>query len=69
MDPKEVKTQASKDWRMMDEKKRQVYLDRKKENDDWFEKAKNVRKVNALSIFVQNAIETAKEKHKEIPRL
>ena len=69
LDPKEVKTQASKDWRMMDEKKRQVYLDRKKENDDWFEKAKNVRKVNALSIFVQNAIETAKEKHKEIPRL
>ncbi len=53
----------------MSEKKRQVYLDRKKENDDWFEKAKNVRKVNALSIFVQNAIETAKEKHKEIPRL
>ena len=69
LDPKEVKAKASKDWRMMSEEKRNVYKERKKENDDWFEKAKNTRKVTALSIFVQNTIQTAKDKHKDVPTL
>jgi hypothetical protein len=69
LDPKEVKKQASEDWRKMDQDERKVYIDRKKENDDWYEKAKNTRKVTALSIFVQNEIQTAKDKHKEIPKL
>ena len=69
LDPKEVKSQASKDWKRMEQDERQVYLDRKKENDDWFEKAKNTRKVTALSIFVQRTIEEAKNKKKEIPVL
>jgi hypothetical protein len=69
LDPKEVKKQASEDWRKMGQDERKVYIDRKKENDDWYEKAKNTRKVTALSIFVQNEIQTAKDKHKEIPKL
>ena len=68
-DPKDVKSKASKDWRMMSEEDRQAYADKKKENDDWFEKAKNTRKVTALSIFVQNSIQAAKDKNKEIPKL
>lgn len=68
-DPKEVKSKASRDWRMMSDKERQVYLEKKKDNDDWFEKAKNTRKVTALSLFVQNSIQNAKDKKKEIPQL
>ena len=68
-DPKEVKSKASRDWRMMSDKERQVYLEKKKDNDDWFEKAKNTRKVTALSLFVQNTIQAAKDKKKEIPQL
>ena len=60
-DPKEVKSKASHDWRMMSEDERQVYMDKKKDNDDWFEKAKNTRKVTALSLFVRNTIQAAKE--------
>ena len=68
-DPKEVKSKASSDWRMMSDKERQVYMDKKKDNDDWFEKAKNTRKVTALSLFVRNSIQSAKDKKKEIPQL
>ena len=68
-DPKEVKSKASRDWRMMSDKERQVYMDKKKDNDDWFEKAKKTRKVTALSLFVQDTIQTAKDKDKDIPQL
>ena len=69
LDPKKVKAKASRDWRMMSEKDRNVYKERKKENDDWFEKAKNTRRVTALSIFVQNTIRTAKDKDEDVPTL
>ena len=69
LDPKEVKNEASKNWRKMDDNERKVYLDKKKENDDWFERAKNTKKVNALSIFVQSEINNAKKKNEDIPKL
>ena len=69
LDPKDVKKKASKDWRMMSEEERKDYEDKKKENDNWFEKAKNTRKVNPLSIFVQRTIEMAKKKNEEPPKL
>ena len=68
-DPKVVKKTASDDWRRMSLEEKQEYLDKKKENDSWFEKAKKTRKVNALTMFVQKAIEAAKEKGKEPPKL
>lgn len=69
LDPKEVKEKASKEWRQMSDEKRQVYTDKKKLNDDWFEKAKNTRKVTPLSFFVQNQIQIAKDKGKDVPKL
>ena len=69
LDPKDVKKKASRDWRMMSDEERKDYEDKKKENDNWFEKAKNTRKVNPLSIFVQRTIETAKKKNEEPPKL
>lgn len=69
LDPKEVKMKASKDWRQMDDDKKKVYMDKKKETDELFEKAKKVRKITALSMFVQDEIKKAKENHKEIPKL
>ena len=69
LDPKEVKTQASKDWRMMSNEDRQVYFERKKDNDDWFERSKHTKKVTPLSIFVQKTIQSAKDKDKEPPKL
>ena len=69
LDPKKVKAKASKDWRMMSEEDRNICKERKKDNDDWFEKAKKTRKVTALSLFVQSTIDTAKEKHKDVPTL
>ena len=69
LDPKEVKAKASKEWRMMPDEDRQIYFERKRENDDWFEKAKKTKKVNALSIFVQKTIQSAKDKGKDIPNI
>ena len=69
LDPKEVKTQASHDWRRMPDEERKEYEEKKKENDNWFDKAKHTRKVTPLSIFVQKTIEAAKEKKKDPPKL
>ena len=69
LDPKEVKSKASREWRMMSNEDRQIYQDKKKDNDDWFEKAKKTKKVNALSIFVQRTIQKAKDKNTEPPTI
>lgn len=69
LDPKDIRTKASKDWKLMDPKDKEVYEDRKKDTDDWFEKAKHTRKVTALSIFVQKTVEKAKEEKEEVPKL
>jgi len=69
LDPKDVKSKASKDWKMMDEDKRREYTEKKQENDTWFKRAKQTRKVTALSMFVQKTIEAAKAKNKEVPTL
>ena len=66
---KEVKAKASKDWRMMDDDDKKIYLEKKKNTDTWFEKAKKTRKVTALSIFVQRTVEEAKNRHEDIPKL
>ena len=68
-DPKVVKKKASDDWRRMSLEEKQEYLDKKKENDTWFDKAKKTRKVNAMTMFVQKAIDAAKEKGQEPPKL
>ena len=68
-DPKEVKQKASEDWRKMSVEEKSEYLEKKKENDTWFEKAKKTRKVTPLTMFVQKAIDAAKSKGKELPKL
>ena len=68
-DPKEVKKKASDDWRKMSLDERADYIEQKKENDTWFEKAKKLKRVTPLSIFVQKAVEKAKEQGKDVPVL
>ena len=69
LDPKDVKSKASKDWKMMDEDKKREYTEKKQENDNWFKKAKQTRKVTALSMFVQKTVEAYKKKNKEVPTI
>ena len=68
-DPKEVKKEATSSWARMSENEKKVYLDKKKENDNWFEKAEKIKKVTPIALFIQKKIEEAKEKHKEPPSL
>ena len=69
LDPKDVKAKASQDWKMMSEEDRNVYKERKIINDNWFEEAKNIRKVTPLSMFIQKVIDNARDRHKEVPTL
>ena len=69
LDPKEVKTQASKDWKMISYEDREVCFERKKDNDDWFKGSKHTKKVTPLSIYVKKTIQSAKDKNKEPPKL
>ena len=68
-DPKDVKKEAKDAWSKMTENQKKVYFDKKKESDDWFSRAKNVNKVNAVSVFIQKSIQSAKDEHKEPPKL
>ena len=69
LDPKDVKKIAKNNWSNMSEENKKIYFEQKKQNDDWFSKAKNINKVNALSVFIQKTIQNAKDNHKDPPKL
>ena len=68
-DPKVVKSEASMEWRGMDPESKRIYLERKKINDNWFEKAKSIKKVSPFSIFIQKYFEDAQGKENFIPKM
>ena len=53
----------------MSNEEKQVYKDKKKENDNWFFKAQKIRKITPIALFIQKKIDEAKEKKKEIPQV
>ena len=68
-DPKEVKKEAASEWAKMSNEEKQVYKDKKKENDNWFQKAQKIKKITPIALFIQKKIDEAKENHKEPPQL
>ena len=68
-DPKEIQKKASNEWSQMSEVEKKKYLDKKKENDNWFSKAEKINKITPIALFIQKKIEESKEKHKEPPSL
>ena len=68
-DPKEVKKEASLQWAKMSNEEKQLYKDKQKENDNWFQKAQKIKKITPIALFIQKKIEDAKENHKEPPQL
>ena len=69
LDPKDVRKEAGSKWAQMTEEEKKVYVDKKKENDNWFLKAEKIRKITPIALFIQKKIQEAKEKHKEPPAL
>ena len=69
LDPKDIKKSASTEWAEMSEEQKGVYKDKKKENDNWFEKAKKIRKITPIALFIQKKYDEAKEKKQEPPKL
>lgn len=69
LDPKIVKKEASDEWRKMSLEDKSEFMEKKRDNDDWFERAKKTRKVTPLTLFVQKAVKVAKDQGKEVPRL
>ena len=69
LDPKDVRKEAGNTWAKMSEEEKKVYIDKKKENDNWFLKAEKIRKITPIALFIQKKIQEAKEKHKEPPAL
>ena len=69
LDPKDVRKDAGNAWAKMSEEEKKVYIDKKKENDNWFLKAEKIRKITPIALFIQKKIQEAKEKHKEPPAL
>ena len=67
LDPKEVKKEASLSWAEMPKEKKQIYIDKKRENDNWFAKAQNIKKISPTTLFVQEQIEKAETKGIEPP--
>lgn len=69
LDPKDVRKDAGNAWAKMTEDEKKVYIDKKKENDNWFLKAEKDPKDKSNISFHPEKIEEAKEKHKEPPAL
>ena len=69
LDPKEVKKEASLEWSKMSNEEKQLYKDKQKENNNWFQKAKKIKKITPIALFIQKKIEDAKENHQPTPQL
>ena len=69
LDPKNIKKEASYEWKIMDKEQKKPYFDRKKDNDNWFEKAKKIKKVTPISIFIHKQIALAKKRKDQIPQI
>ena len=69
LDPKDIKKSAAMEWAKMTEEQKGVYKDKKKENDNWFEKAKSITKITPISLFIQKQYDEAKKNKKELPKL
>ena len=69
LDPKDIKKAASTEWSQMTEEQKGVYKDKKKQNDSWFEKAKKIRKITPIALFIQKKYDEAKETKKDPPKL
>ena len=69
LDIKTIKKNASNEWKTMDKQEKKPYYDKKKQNDNWFQKAKKIRKVSSLSIFIHKQVVLAKNKKEKIPNL
>ena len=65
IDPKDVKKSAAEEWEKMTKEQKKVYKDKKKENDDWFEKAKSIRKITPIALFIQKKFDEAKKSKQE----
>ena len=69
LDPKDVKKAAASEWEKMTKEQKQVYKEKQKENDNWFEKAKSIRKITPIALFIQKKYEEAKKDKKDPPLL
>ena len=69
LDPKEVKKESSLSWAEMPKENKQIYIDKKRENDNWFAKAQNIKKISPYALFIQEIIEKAKRKGIDPPPL
>ena len=69
LEPKNIKKAASNEWKEMKKEDKKPYYDKKKENDNWFQKAKNIKKVCPVSIFIQKQFSLAKEKKEQLPNI
>ena len=65
-DTEEAKREAYEKWKAMSPNEKKEYSVKKKQNDDWWEKAKHSSCVNSFAVFVQKRISDFKSKNKVI---
>ena len=69
LDPKDIKKAANEEWNKMTVEQKKVYKDKQKQNDNWFEKAKSIRKITPIALFIQKKVQEAKDAKKDPPQL
>jgi hypothetical protein len=65
-DTEEAKREAYEKWKTMTPNEKKAYSNKKKQNDDWWERAKHSSYVNSYAVFVQKKISDCKSKNKVI---
>ncbi len=67
LEPDIIKKEAAKNWSGMTREEKNVYKEKKKENDNWFLKAEKIGKITPVALFIQEKVEEAKNEHKLPP--
>jgi hypothetical protein len=66
---REIKESARKDWAVLPIEKKKIYVEMKKENDQWFEKCKKIGKVTGMMVFIQKTFDKAKKESQIRPNI
>ena len=69
LDPKSVINKAKSIWIDMKYEEKKIYINKKIENNNWFSKAQNLKKINPLTLFIQKKVQESKDNNSKLPSI
>ena len=68
-DPAKIRKKAKVDWSNMNKNDKEIFSSRREKAINWHQKAKNLKKITGISLYIQKKFAEAKEKKEPYPNI